>query len=293
MNVQTLSRPSRSAFTLLELLIVIAIIAILIGLLVPAVQKAREASSRTQCINNLKQIGLAIHSFNDQYKKVPPTRIADQYATWFVLMLPFLDQGPLYSQWDLMRTYQDQPTFPVTAQMAVYLCPGRRGPPQIGQIAEDMPSAKKGTLGDYAAAASDNNVDYSTLNARGAMVIGYWVGNQWESRVRFAQITDGVSNTIFIGEKHIQFGLFGQVNGDRTIWNGDSVDVFSRAAGPGLGIVSNLKMNTNQRFGSYHPGICNFLFGDGAVHSLSVATPEAILSRLVVKDDGLPVPVFD
>ncbi len=288
------SRRAAAAFTLLELLIVIAIIAILIGLLVPAVQKAREASARTQCLNHLKQMGLALHGFNDQHRKLPPARLADQYATWCVLLLPFIDQGPLYATWDLTRPYQSQPlTFEADASVSLYLCPSRRTPPQIAMIAEELPFARRGTLGDYAAAASDNNVDYGTATARGSLILGYLVGGTWESRVRVAHITDGLSNTIFVGEKHIQLGMIAYANGDRTIWNGDTVDVFSRAAGPGLGIVGNLKMNTNQRFGSYHPGFCNFLYGDGATRSLPITTPEALLSRLVVKDDGMALQHYD
>ena len=281
---------TRRAFTLIELLVVIAIIAILIGLLLPAVQKIREAANRLKCANNLKQIGLGMHNFHDTNGVLPPSRIADQYATWSVMILPFVEQDNLYRQWDLTLKYYNQPTFDVTAQVPIYLCPSRRRPPQVGNLPEDVATGKKGSLGDYAVASSDNTTDgvtaYDMATATGSIITGVRSGSQWTSLTSFASVTDGLSNTLFVGEKHIQLGQIGNVKGDRTIWNGDSIDVFARVAGPGKGIVADLNTATNQRFGSYHPGVCQFLLGDGSVRGLKVTTPESVLSLLIQRADG-------
>jgi prepilin-type N-terminal cleavage/methylation domain-containing protein len=102
----------RKGFTLIELLVVIAIIAVLIALLLPAIQKVREAANRSKCMNNLKQIGVACHNYHDLNGFIVPTRLSRVgHATWAVLLMPFLEQENLYRQWDLKKTYATQSLF--------------------------------------------------------------------------------------------------------------------------------------------------------------------------------------
>ncbi len=139
------SSSKRRAFTLVELLVVIAIIGILIALLLPAVQAAREAARRSQCTNNLKQIGLALHNYHDTNRTFPPSGIlhgdgvpmrlittsnpsqVPYHHTWLVMILPFLEQGPLYDQTDKrLPIYGSSPQPVVSTQVAALLCPSSR-----------------------------------------------------------------------------------------------------------------------------------------------------------------------
>jgi prepilin-type N-terminal cleavage/methylation domain-containing protein len=161
------SRMRQPGFTLIELLVVIAVIAVLMGLLLPAVQKAREAASRISCANNLHQLGLAFHLYHDARGKLPPSRLSPSTATWAVLILPYIEEDNLYRQWDLSRIYYDQ--YPVARQKAVkiYFCHSRRtsNTAPLESIFGDTPSwgdgstLYPGALCDYAVAVDPSGAD--------------------------------------------------------------------------------------------------------------------------------------
>jgi prepilin-type N-terminal cleavage/methylation domain-containing protein len=305
--VDRLSRPRgrRVGFTLIELLVVIAIIAVLIGLLVPAVQKVREAANRMKCQNNLKQIGLAMHNFHDTYQFLPSFRIRDRFATWAVQILPYIEQDNYYRQWDVLAEYYRQPAAVVQTQVALYYCPTRRVPPQLslntaaGDVRDSGGPAFPGALADYAASTSDGSTSYGPA-ALGAIVEGTSVtasGGRlasWRGLTSFTNITDGLSNTFLVGEKHVRFGFFGNLTtyGDGSIYNGDLSQCSARSAGPGRLLALSPEINSINLFGSYHPGICQFVLCDGSVRAIPVSLTGDILRRLVVRNDGEVIPNF-
>lgn len=190
----------RFGFTLIELLVVIAIIAILIALLLPAVQQAREAARRSQCKNNLKQIGLALHNYHDTHGAFPPSGIVGPLSnnnydphsgkmfSWVCMILPYVDQAPLYNQFDFDRSVLDQPNEPQDTPLTVMICPSDVGGGGVFQHST-LTNNKRFRKGNYAAMVSPVHVE--TQNRfPGALAMSS----------SFARLTDGSSNTIMVSE---------------------------------------------------------------------------------------------
>jgi len=290
----------RRGFTLVELLVVIAIIAILVALLLPAVQSAREASSRAACMNNLKQIGLALDLYYLANNNLPPSRISDVHATWAVLILPYLEQTILFEKWDLALSYYDQTDPARLIQVPIYFCPSRRimaTYPQFSLVGDEFDDPgpgpqTPGALGDYGVCTGTDNCDGADCDGRlfnGAFHAGMNQYGQNLGVVRYTDITDGLSNTFFAGEKHVQMGYFGWGMLDCSLYNGDYWICSSRSAGPNYPISQDIHDNT-VGFGSYHQGTLNFLFGDGHVRSLSKTTDPMVLALLANISDGQDPP---
>ena len=298
----------KSGFTLVELLVVIAIIGILVSMLLPAVQGVREAARRTQCTNNLKQIGLAIHSYEIAQMQIPPSRPADRFLTWPVLLLPFLEQQNLQQQFDLAESYRNQTPEVLLEGTPGMICPSRRVEIQASESeSEDVPI---GVVGDYAGNAGSHRhyLDFgwslfsgeadgvfnSGLSRDNPVVAGR-LNNPIKGRYKFVSVTDGMSNTIFVGEKYLDSDHLLEPGGwaDGSIYNGDQPATFTRLGGILLPIASSqtddFPPGENPVWGSAHPGTANFVLGDGSTHTYDVNMDEEVLFRLCSRIDGEPV----
>jgi prepilin-type N-terminal cleavage/methylation domain-containing protein len=190
----------RGGFTLVELLVVIAIIGILIALLLPAVQAAREAARRSQCTNQLKQLGLAMHNYHDVHRIFPKNAYGGASAGWEqyqqlsanVSILPFIEQGPLYEQFDMTKSWSYNRNGPMAQKIPTFLCPSAR-PFVRGTVSADW--AGPGT--NYAWCSGS-----SVYTGWGGGSNGEGSNGMFNNHVerRMADITDGLSNTIMASE---------------------------------------------------------------------------------------------
>ena len=276
-----MSRPvaKRLGFTLIELLVVIAIISILMGLMMPAVQKAREAADRTVCANNLKQIALAMHHYEGVLHTLPPARLGTQGATWAVTTLPFIEQDNLYRAWNIRLTYYQQSDLARQTTVPLYFCPSRRTAAGSLSVSGDVDSINggmnvPGALSDYAANAGTANL--GGLTTDGPFQLG--------RGIRFSAISDGLSNTILLGDKHVPLNTFGQGWLDSSVYNGDNPLSYLRSGGTG-GLAMFRNENT-WKFGSYHTAVCLFALCDGSVRNIFHGIDAVTFARLCQMNDG-------
>ncbi|VTU02618.1 Uncharacterized protein OS=Blastopirellula marina DSM 3645 GN=DSM3645_13550 PE=4 SV=1: N_methyl_2: SBP_bac_10 [Gemmataceae bacterium] len=297
-----MSRPQQRGFTLIELLVVIAIIAILIGLLLPAVQKVREAAARMKCQNNLKQIGIAVHSYHDALGKLPPARIEYRYLAWPVLILPFIEQDNVYKQFNLTAMVSAQPGAALQATIPTYQCPSRRSSNQLSTQNDATATGQNGSLGDFATVdgPDGNDPPFRRVSAAGMIVVASGTSGSaanWKSQTSLTSVTDGLSSTLMIGEKHLRTADLGRDSGgDGPIMGGFAYS-FMRVAGGtsggsgaewplGNGPTDSVGGQALAVFGSWHPGSVNFVWGDGSVRSLKFNIDSVTLARLTTRAIG-------
>ncbi|OWK38191.1 DUF1559 domain-containing protein [Fimbriiglobus ruber] len=281
----------RVGFTLIELLVVIAIIAILIGLLLPAVQKVREAAARTKCTNNLKQIGLALHAYHDSYSNFPSGFYLSgtfQSTGWQLQLLPNLEQAPLWNQCVAYLTLNsgDTNSYPAAGfVMSTYICPSNPRPTVInsGGVNYELTSYQ-GCSG-----TSSN----TPISGDGMLYAG--------SKVRFTDVTDGTSNTIAVGERpatgdgFVGWGFspygWGAGDGDTVLGSTDvSVALNMKDVATNVGFLSPKQPNgtaeiDGAHFWSFHTGGANFLYADGSVHFLAYSA-NSVFPQMCTRNKG-------
>jgi prepilin-type N-terminal cleavage/methylation domain-containing protein len=288
----------RRGFTLVELLVVIAIIGMLVALLLPAVQAAREAARRMSCSNNLKQLGLAYHNFHDTNNQLPPAAMGNEYATHFVLILPYMEMNNLYDKFDLTlpmttgnnNTLLQQPESIVKG----FLCPSIRsnGKTELGPATDYAITGNRNYSNDCDRLDQEPDAHWSML-----IYAADPLPNR-QSRTTFASVTDGLSNTSLLGEKHVASnGLGKQANasdGSYAFWHVSDWKTWMVIRNSKFVLGRGPSDNTGdyrKKLGSWHPGICQFLLGDGSVRAISNTIDTDTLLHFADRRDGLVKPL--
>jgi prepilin-type N-terminal cleavage/methylation domain-containing protein/prepilin-type processing-associated H-X9-DG protein len=316
-------RPTRTrrGFTLIELLVVIAIIAILIGLLLPAVQKVREAAARSTCQNNLKQLGLGLHNYHDPNNGLPanirPDAVSTVRVRWLTYVLPYIEQAPLFQQVNLAQNWHLQPaTF--GTKLKVVECPSAPNGTVVDGAPDTTPAWTNIVAnGDYSGfyGVSPELVTVAGLPATTCRVDNGAISKT--VKINFASFSDGLSNTIQLTESAGRPDIYRngklavKANGNQRVngggWCRPASELFvlrgSDATGttaPGTSVINvtnGIELpaypdpsfyntdGTGQVY-SFHTGGVNTLMGDGSVRFLKSSTPIATLAALVTRNGG-------
>jgi prepilin-type N-terminal cleavage/methylation domain-containing protein/prepilin-type processing-associated H-X9-DG protein len=281
-------RPLCKGFTLIELLVVIAIIAILIGLLLPAIQKVREAASRVKCANSLKQLGLGLHNYVDVNEAFPSAYQAPGMNVgwgWGAFLLPYMEQAPLYSQLGLPDSVFGGGANPVPAnaltqtQLCLFVCGSDTGPALNPFKDNHAKSNYRAVAGPVVPAVFVPDTDYGGILGQ-------------NSRIRPLDVTDGTSTTLALGECILDVptgkvgavwvgmdnSATGTVYASNVFWGFDTGTYTINGSGA-------------QAFGSRHPGGAQFVFADGHVKFIAQSVDPQQVLYLAGRNDGQVVSV--
>jgi prepilin-type N-terminal cleavage/methylation domain-containing protein/prepilin-type processing-associated H-X9-DG protein len=299
----------RSGFTLIELLVVIAIIAILIGLLVPAVQKVRAAAAKIQCQNNLKQIGLGLNNYVTNFDGLPPSRTTGGIATapwyphvhsWSVALLPYIEQTVTFNLYNYNANWDATVNRPaVRTYMKLFNCPTTPGQPRYDTTISAQPAA-----GDYHAINAVK--DFVGINCFGLIRItgaddSRLVGAmQRDAITPMTWIIDGTSHTIlaaedagrptFYNQAHQVFDPVGKEGG----WADPNAAFSIDGSNPDGSIKGPCALNcsNNSEIYSWHSGGANVVFSDGHVEFLREGMDLCVLAALCTRAGGEVIPDY-
>jgi len=325
----------RRGFTLVELLVVIAIIGILVGLLLPAVQAAREAARRTQCTNNLKQIGLALANYEQSLGTYPSGYVISPGSGtpdpktgdtgpgwgWLALLLPFMEQGNLHATLDFRRPCWDSANTAATQQsIPHFLCPTANNPELTVGITDINQNVLNGIYfarANYVHNVGANDIWSSPPNTNYEAPIRGCDGVMYRnSRTRPTDVTDGLSNTVFAGErspyladavwpgvvpgaKHYSYNEFASSGTGGPGINYDNAGSYV-GANSGPSIYESPQIihppnwpggHTDQMY-SEHPGMTNILMGDGSVRPVSDSLQFSVWQAVCSRNGQEPVGTF-
>ena len=316
-------------FTLIELLVVIAIIAVLVALLLPAVQQAREAARRSQCKNNLKQLGLALHNYHETFLQFAPNlsgyygQIAGangadnpwtsgfwRKGSCLVRLLPYIDQAPIFNQFNFNSTLDMETAYPLisTQKLPIFLCPSETS--NGASIGVNASNGQPVAISCYSASIGAESMgsatgctiflgnvfndgpagDGDTMNPNS--VSGVFARGAWAATI--AQISDGTSNTIAFGEvlpNASDHGAQGWV-ATNSQWFATTGPINYPTSSSGSGCNSWSSWNTSNGFKSKHVGGAHFLLCDGSVRFLSENINYTTYQQLGSRRDNMPIGSF-
>jgi len=278
------------------------------------VQRSRERAKLAECAYHLKTLGEAIYFFEGTPENLknarltprpggpasrqflPAARIAEGYGTWAVQLGPYLFPDDPATAWDEQKSYFDQSAEAREKTAAEFFCPARVRDfwvSRAGDIRPGQTDNLPGALGDYACVSGngDPNHLWTSAEANGPIILGEVLEKRgdlitrWRSRTSLASLQRGVSYTLLLGDKHVPLGEYGQAAaGDGSIYNGQNPASFARIGGPGYGLSPSPESPFNDNFGSWHPGVCQFLYADISVHTLANNVSEKVLGDLMRRD---------
>jgi prepilin-type N-terminal cleavage/methylation domain-containing protein len=284
----------RRGFTLIELLVVIAIIAVLISLLLPAVQQARAAARRVSCTSNLKQLGLALHNYHDTHGALPPGYLYKPNPAgngmgfgWGAMILPFVEQANVYGQfrWDV--PIWDPANLVVReTHLPVFLCPS--DPHSERSWVEMGPLPERYAMGCYVACFGPPDLD-ATQEKRDGLF-------SRNSRTRLGDATDGLSNTLMVGERENgpfrHAGVHGVHFEYETTWTGavrewdDPTDDHGHMVLFQTAHTPNHPLSDDRDVSASHQGYANFLLGDGSSRLISEQVDFGVYQALGTRAGG-------